>query len=151
MFEVSGKDGKVVIKGTGGLAVAKGFGWYLNNYCHTKVSWYKDDLVSLPEVLPVVDTVVTQECRFEKRFFLNYCTFGYTMLWWQWEDWERFIDWMALNGINMPLAITGQEAVWMEVWKSLGMSEDQIRAYFTGPAHLPWHRMGNLDGFLGDV
>ena len=151
MFEVSGKDGKIVIKGTGGLAVAKGFGWYLNNYCHTKVSWYKDDLVSLPEVLPVVDTVVTQECRFEKRFFLNYCTFGYTMLWWQWEDWERFIDWMALNGINMPLAITGQEAVWMEVWKSLGMSEDQIRAYFTGPAHLPWHRMGNLDGFLGPL
>jgi len=151
MFELSGKDGKIVIKGTSNLAVAKGFGWYLNNYCHTRVSWYKDDKVVVPDVLPQVDSVVTQECRFEKRFFLNYCTFGYTMLWWQWEDWERFIDWMALNGINMPLAITGQEAVWMEVWKGLGMSEDQIRAYFTGPAHLPWHRMGNLDGFLGPL
>jgi alpha-N-acetylglucosaminidase len=45
--------------------------------------------------------------------FLNYCTFtfGYTMLWWRWDDWERFIDWMALNGINMPLAIAEQEAV----------------------------------------
>ncbi len=96
MFELNGKDGKIVIKGTGGLAVARGFGWYLNNYCHTKVSWYKDDKVSLPEVLPAVDTVVTQECRFEKRFFLNYCTFGYTMLWWKWEDWGAVIDWMAL-------------------------------------------------------
>ncbi|MEI3155517.1 MAG: alpha-N-acetylglucosaminidase TIM-barrel domain-containing protein [Odoribacter sp.] len=53
----------------------------------------------------------------DKRFFLNYCTFGYTMAWWQWRDWERFIDWMALNGVNMPLAITGQEAIWLKVWK----------------------------------
>jgi alpha-N-acetylglucosaminidase len=150
-FELGGRNGKIIIKGTSELAIAKGFSWYLDNYCHTRVSWYKDDPIIAPDVLPMVDTIVRQECRFEKRFFLNYCTFGYTMLWWQWDDWERFIDWMALNGINMPLAITGQEAVWMEVWKSFGMSENQIKAYFTGPAHLPWHRMGNLDGFLGPL
>jgi alpha-N-acetylglucosaminidase len=150
-FELSSKGGKIIIKGTNHPAITKAFGWYLNNYCNTRVSWYKDDAVIAPEQLPVIDTLVAQECRFEKRFFLNYCTFGYTMLWWQWDDWERFIDWMALNGINMPLAITGQEAIWMEVWKDFGMTGDQIRAYFTGPAHLPWHRMGNLDGFLGPL
>ena len=73
------------------------------------------------------------------------------MLWWQWEDWERFIDWMALNGINMPLAITGQEYIWQKVWKQFGMTDEQIRAFFTGPAHLPWHRMGNIDGWLGPL
>jgi len=151
VFELSSKEEKIIIKGSSKLAMAKAFNWYLNNYCRTRVSWYKDDPIVVPKTLPMVAKPVFQECRFEKRFFLNYCTFGYTMLWWQWEDWERFIDWMALNGINMPLAITGQEAVWMEVWKSFGMSEDQIRAYFTGPAHLPWHRMGNLDGFLGPL
>lgn len=150
-FELSSKNGKIIIKGTDELSIARGFNWYLNNYCHTRVSWYKEDPVAAPDLLPMIETTIRQECRFEKRFFLNYCTFGYTMLWWQWDDWERFIDWMALNGINMPLAITGQEAVWMEVWKSFGMTEDQIRAYFTGPAHLPWHRMGNLDGFLGPL
>ena len=150
-FELSSKDSKIVLKGTSELALAKAFNLYLNSYCHIRVSWYKDDPVLAPEILPMVDTPVTRECRFEKRFFLNYCTFGYTMLWWQWDDWERFIDWMALNGINMPLAITGQEAIWVEVWKDFGMTEDQIRAYFTGPAHLPWHRMGNLDGFLGPL
>lgn len=151
IFELSGKGGKVVIKGSNELACAKAFGYYLNRYCNINVSWYLDDQVVVPEVLPMVEKPVTKECRFEKRFFLNYCTFGYTMLWWQWDDWERFIDWMALNGINMPLAITGQEAVWMEVWKEFGMTDEEIRAYFTGPAHLPWHRMGNLDGFLGPL
>lgn len=151
VFELSGKDGRIVLKGTNDLAIARAFNWYLNRYCNVRVSWYKDDPVDVPEVLPLVATLVTQECRFEKRFILNYCTFGYTMLWWQWADWERFIDWMALNGINMPLAITGQEAIWLEVWQDYGMTADQIRAYFTGPAHLPWHRMGNLDRFLGPL
>ena len=151
IFELSSNNGKIVIKGTNELAITKGFNYYLNNYCNSTVSWYYDDPIIVPDVLPLPDTTIRQECRFEKRFFLNYCTFGYTMLWWQWDDWERFIDWMALNGINMPLAITGQEAIWMEVWKEFGMTEDQIRAYFTGPAHLPWHRMGNLDRFLGPL
>ena len=151
IFELSGNNGKIVIKATNDMAFAKAFGSYLKKYCNTSVSWYLDDPVVVPDELPIVEKPVTQECRFEKRFFLNYCTFGYTMLSWQWDDWERFIDWMALNGINMPLAITGQEAVWMEVWKDFGMTEEEIRVYFTGPAHLPWHRMGNLDGFLGPL
>ena len=151
VFELNSEGSKIVLKGTNDLAISKAFNYYLVNYCNIRVSWYKDDLISVPGVLPVVNDPVIQECRFEKRFFLNYCTFGYTMLWWQWDDWERFIDWMALNGINMPLAITGQEAIWLEVWKEFGMTDGQIRSYFTGPAHLPWHRMGNLDGFLGPL
>ena len=73
------------------------------------------------------------------------------MPWWTWKDWERLIDWMALNGINMPLAITGQESVWYRVWTKLGLTDEEIRNYFTGPAHLPWHRMSNLDYWQGPL
>ena len=58
---------------------------------------------------------------------------------------------MALNGVNLPLAITGQEAVWLKVWTDLGIPADTVRAYFTGPAHLPWHRMLNMDRFQGSL
>lgn len=27
----------------------------------------------------------------------------------------------------------------------MGLSDEEVRAYFTGPAHLPWHRMSNVD------
>lgn len=151
IFELSSENGRIVIKGTDALAITKGFNHYLNHYGNIRVSWYAADPVPVLKELPLVETVIRKEARFKKRFFLNYCTFGYTMVWWQWHDWERFIDWMALNGINMPLAITGQEAIWLEVWQEFGMTEDQIRAYFTGPAHLPWHRMGNLDSWLGPL
>ena len=124
---------------------------YLKYYCHVSVSWYRDDKLSLPAQLPMIDGKVTQTARCKNRFFLNYCTFGYTMPWWKWNDWQWFIDWMALNGINMPLAITGEEAVWYNVWKKFGLTDAQIRGFFTGPAYLPWHRMANIDHWGGPL
>jgi hypothetical protein len=80
--------------------------------------------VELPGKMPKVPEKVTGKVEVPIRFFLNYCTYGYTMPWWKWPQWERFIDWMALNGVNMPLAITGQEAVWQKVWRKYGMTDD---------------------------
>lgn len=150
-YEIEAEGRKIVISGNNANSMAVGLNSYLNNYCHTSVSWYLDDKIQMPEELPLPETKVRSEARCENRFFLNYCTFGYTMPWWSWEEWERFIDWMALNGVNLPLAITGQEAVWYRVWSKLGLTDEEIRNYFTGPAHLPWHRMTNLDYWQGPL
>ena len=105
----------------------------------------------MPETMPKVGSKITSTARVDRRFFLNYCTYGYTMPYWDWKQWERIIDWMALNGINMPLAITGQEAVWFNVLQHLGMTPDEIRSYFVGPTYLPWHRMANIDRWNGPL
>lgn len=151
VFEIESVDGKIHIRGNSANSMATGLNHYLKYCCKTTVSWYADDPVELPATLPTVPEKIRIKARMDKRFFLNYCTFGYTMPWWQWRDWERFIDWMALNGINMPLAITGQEAIWLHVWKKLGLDEKDIKNYFTGPAHLAWHRMTNFDYFQGPL
>lgn len=146
-FTLSQQGDKVMVEANSAGSMAMGLNYYLKNYCLATVSWYADDKVELPASLPVVEESVTVEARVPNRFFLNYCTSGYSMPWWSWRDWERFIDWMAMNGVNMPLATTGQEAIWYNVWSKLGLSDEEIRSYFTGPAHLPWHRMCNLDGW----
>ncbi len=146
-FTLSSDGDRIVIAGNNAGAMAVGLNYYLKHYCLTEVSWYADEPVELPAVLPAVDREVTVDSRLDNRFFLNYCTSGYSMPFWQWRDWERFIDWMALNGVNLPLATTGQEAIWYNVWSKLGLTDEEIRSYFTGPAYLPWHRMCNLDGW----
>lgn len=35
----------------------------------------------------------------------------YSLVWYSWGDWQEFIDWMSLSGINLYLAMTGQEEV----------------------------------------
>lgn len=151
VFTLESVGGKVVIGGNNANSMAVGLNRYLNRYCKTTVSWYGDIAVNLPKALPDVPAKETVKARVPQRFFLNYCTFGYTMPFWDWQDWERFIDWMALNGINMPLAITGQEAVWYNVWTRLGMTDEEVRGYFTGPVYLPWHRMANIDAWCGPL
>ena len=150
-FQLESVDGKIRIVGNNDNSLAMGLNYYLQHYAHVYVSWHAHEPVELPSRYPLVTEPVRREALVRERFFLNYCTFGYTMPWWKWKQWERFIDWMALHGITMPLAITGQEAVWYEVWQEYGLTDEEIRGYFSGPAHLPWHRMANLDGFGGPL
>lgn len=151
VFELSSIKGKILIKGNNANSMAVGFNYYLKYYCYTTISWYAHDTIEMPSILPEVPETVSITSRVANRFFLNYCTFGYSMPWWKWEQWEHFIDWMALNGVNMPLAITGQEKILYTIWSKLGMSDQEIRSYFTGPAHLPWNLMANLDNLQGPL
>ena len=41
--------------------------------------------------------------------------------------------------------------VWYKVWKKIGLTDEEIRSYFTGPVYLPWHRMANIDGWNGPL
>ncbi len=150
VFTLQNRGDKVVVGGNNANSMAVGLNRYLNKYCKTTVSWYGDIDVELPAELPPVDEERV-ESRVPQRFFLNYCTYGYTMTFWGWREWERFIDWMALNGVNLPLAIAGQEAVWQKVWMRMGMTDSETRNYFTGPSYLPWHRMANIDHWCGPL
>lgn len=151
VFELSQEGNKLTIKANNANSMATGLNHYLKECCMVTVSWSAYDPVQYPLPMPRLQSPVRVEARTGKRFFLNYCTFGYSMPWWKWEDWERLIDWMALNGVTMPLASTGQEAVWQTIWRRHGLDDDEIRSYFTGPAHLAWHRMNNIDGFDGPL
>lgn len=151
VYEIETVRNHVVIRGNNANSMAVGLGRYLQDYCLVQVSWYDFNPVELPQTLPMVPEKVRVESLLPYRFCLNYCTYGYTLPFWKWEQWERFIDWMALNGVNMPLATLGQEAVWQKVWKRFGMTDEQIRSYFTGPAHLPWHQMNNIDRWQGPL
>ncbi|HZI31083.1 MAG TPA: alpha-N-acetylglucosaminidase N-terminal domain-containing protein, partial [Candidatus Binatia bacterium] len=111
VFEIESRDGKIVLRGDNGVAIASALNWYLKYDCHCQISWCGDNL-DLPNPPPVVNEKVRRVTSCEHRVYLNYCTFSYTMAWWDWARWQREIDWMALHGINMPLAVTGQEAVW---------------------------------------
>ena len=150
-FTLAMEGSQVAVGGNNANAMAVGLNYYLKYYCHVNIGWFAWDKGELPRTLPRVEEPVQIQARVPERFFLNYCTYGYTMPWWGWKEWEHFIDWMALNGINLPLAITGQESVWYQVWTELGLSDEEVRSYFTGPAHLPWHRMLNIDRWGGPL
>jgi hypothetical protein len=129
VFSLRSKDGKIIVSGNNANSMAVGLNHYMKYYCHVDVGWLKSDTYRLPATPPRIPKPVTIKARVKNRFFLNYCTYGYTMPWWKWGEWEHFIDWMALNGINLPLAITGQESIWYKVWSELGLNDYACRTW----------------------
>ncbi|MGA9118002.1 MAG: alpha-N-acetylglucosaminidase TIM-barrel domain-containing protein [Bacteroidota bacterium] len=149
VFEVAAANGIVQVKGSDPVAICRGAYHYLRNACNVEVTW-SGTHCELPARLPDFPrTRVVSPNEFRQYF--NVCTFGYTTVWWDWPRWEREIDWMALHGINMPLAMVGEEAIWQKVWKSMGITDNELADYFTGPAFLPWHRMGNVNKHGGPL
>ncbi len=150
VFELESRGGKIIVRGSSGVALASGVNFFLTHSCHCDVSWCGDQL-KMPDPLPRLDKKVHRATPFAYRYFFNYCAFSYTMAWWDWPQWERMIDWMALHGINMPLAVTGQEAVWQAVGRKLGLSDAEIGQFMVGPAYLPFGWMGCMDGWGGPL
>ncbi|GAT64015.1 alpha-N-acetylglucosaminidase [Paludibacter jiangxiensis] len=149
-FELSSRGNKIVLAGNDGVAVASALYYYLNEYCHCQITWNGVNM-NLPAQLPKVDKKITKSSPYDYRNYLNYCTYNYSMSWWDWNRWEKEIDWMALHGINMPLAITGEEYVWNEVYKEMGFTSKELENFFCGPAYFSWFWMGNLDGWGGPL
>ena len=103
----------------------------------------------LPASLPPVTKPERHETNLSLRYDFNYCTYSYTMAFWDWARWEKEIDWMALHGINLPLAAVGQECVWRNMLAKLGYTKEETNRFIAGPAFLAWWAMNNLEGWGG--
>jgi len=120
---------------------------------HVQLSWTGDQIAPAlnPQTLPKVGTKVRTVSPDKWSYYMNVCTVSYSAAWWNWTRWEREIDWMALQGVNLPLAFTGQEYVQRALFKEFGMSDEEVHSYFTGPAFLAWFRMGNVQTWAGPL
>ena len=149
LYEVGASGGTVSIKGSSGVAISRGAYAYLRHACKSMVTWSGRHL-TLPTTFPDhgPNRVV---CPYEFVQYYNVCTFGYSTAFWNWERWQRELDWMALHGVTMPLALDAQEAIWHRVWISMGLTRAELDRFSTGPGHLPWHRMGNINNFDGPL
>lgn len=151
VFELESKGGKIILRGSNGISICSALNWYLRYTCRANITWSGVQLANLEKPLPSIPLKVRRVSPYKYRYINNYCCFTYSMPWWDWDQWEFFIDWMALNGINTPLAITGQESTWQKVMHHFGCSDKEIFEFLAGPAYLPFQWMGCLDGWGGPL
>ncbi len=144
VYESEVRNNQLIIKGSSPVALCRGFYQFVRKQKAGIASWSGNRL-DFPKQLP---KNYTEKVRspFKHHYYFNVVTYGYTLPYWDWQRWEKEIDWMALHGIDMPLALVANEAILKRVWKKLGLTDDEIDSYFVAPAHLPWQRMGNISG-----
>ncbi|PKA62624.1 alpha-N-acetylglucosaminidase [Apostasia shenzhenica] len=154
---LNGSGAEIMIEGSTAVEVASGLHWYLKYWCGVHISWDKTGGIQVstipsPGSLPhVKDQGVKIERPVPWSYYQNVVTSSYSFAWWDWKRWEKEIDWMALQGVNLPLAFTGQETIWQKVFKDFNVSDKVLGNFFGGPAFLAWARMGNLHGWGGPL
>lgn len=149
-FTLQTKNNRLLIGASSLSAAGSAVYYYLREYCHQSISRCGDNLSPI-KTLPAIPQRIKIQTPFKYRYALNYCTYNYTYSFYQWADWERELDWMALNGVNLMLAPMGMEKVWYETLQKIGFSKTEIEQFIPGPAYTAWWLMGNLEGWGGPM
>ncbi len=150
-FVISARGGRPLVAGSTLSAATAGLGWYLSHHALRPVSWQRPRLSLSPADLPAPPGEERHEADVPLRYCLNYCAHSYSMAFWDWERWERELDWMALRGVNLVLVTEGADWAWEQALAELGAPEDEARGFAAGPAFQAWWLMGNLSGWGGPV
>lgn len=138
----------IIVRGNTWVNIATGINWYLKYYAGIHLTW-NNMTAKLPATMPRVEKKERHETDLKLRYDFNYCTFSYSMAFWDSNRWQKEIDWMALHGVNMPLAAVGEECVWRNMLLKLGYTEEEIGKFIAGPAFMAWWAMNNLEGWGG--
>jgi hypothetical protein len=150
-FELEYIDGKVVIRGRNGVSMASGFNYYLKNYARVNYNPLFAGNTDMPEVLPAFNGKITKRTNYDKRYALNFCTFSYTMAFWGWAEFEVYLDYAAMNGVNLMLQLVGQEEVLVRFLENFGYTIDDVLEYISGPGYFAWFYMQNMTGWGGPL
>lgn len=148
-YEYQAKNGKLIIKGNTPTALTRGVYDYLKNN-HLGMEDWAGNNFKIPAKLP--ESAITKVVSpYKIRQAYNVVTAGYTTPFWNWERWQRELDWQALHGFNMLMAPIATEAIATRVWKKLGLTQKEIDSFYVTPSLLPWQRMGNIQNVGGSL
>ena len=106
--------GRVAVNATSASELTAALGVYFTELCNFTIGWPRagGSRVFLPPAWPAVGAVpITRARNSPWSYVENVCTHSYSLVWYNWTEWQAFIDWQALSGINMVLSMTGQEYV----------------------------------------
>ncbi|MCT4074358.1 alpha-N-acetylglucosaminidase N-terminal domain-containing protein, partial [Elizabethkingia anophelis] len=150
VFTLETRNNQLYISASSASAASRGLDWYVKHYAHQSISHFGNNTRNINK-LPVVSPLLKKTSLVPYRYALNYCTINYSFSFYTWEDWEKELDWMALNGVNIMLAPVGTELVWYNTLLRLGYTDTEAKAFIPGPAFTAWWLMGNLEGWGGPV
>ena len=150
VFEYGSDGEKVLLRGNNTISLAVAYYNYLKNYCGVNMSWCGEQM-NLPKILPLPEETASGKINAPWRVYLNYCSFSYSATWWDWDRWQKELDFMAMNGVNMPLSIVGLEGVWYNALRKIGYTDEEARDYLVGPSYFAWQWMTNIESFAGPL
>jgi len=103
---------------------------------------------SFPKLL---SKCIRRDREVQISYMNNVVTFSYSYVWYTFREWEYLLDWMALSGINLAIAYTGQEETYRKTFNTFNISNDEFSSWCNSIGYLAWSRGQNLHGCGGGL
>ncbi|CAM0137119.1 hypothetical protein VKS41_008283 [Umbelopsis sp. WA50703] len=143
-YHVQPDNGRIKVMSSTLSGLNRGLYAYLTEVAQTDIYWTGSYLDVGGAPLPKESLSGASLVKW--RYYFNTVTFSYTSAFWSWEEWELQLDWLALRGINLPLQWLGYEKVLVDTFRHVGLTDDQISTFLSGPGFQAWNRFGNIQG-----
>ena len=129
---MASSGGKVSISASDASSLTYGIGYYTRFSCGLSVGWMRGGGRNTKAAAwpchgsaELAATVVERAVKY--TYEDNVCTHSYSYVWYGIKEWTEHIDWMALQGVNVFLAMTGQEEIQYKAFKQFGLKDAEIR------------------------
>ncbi len=145
-YGYKGKDGKILLYGSDKVCIALAYKKYLTKYCSFTFDLCGDNNKE-------INTAPSPEA-FEDIIIQKYRVFGdcyfYSNDAWKWDfpRWEKEIDRLAMNGINLALNLVGNEAIYYYTLVRMDFNESDAFNFISAPPFYAWQQTNKLNGYL---
>ncbi|MBP9988885.1 MAG: alpha-N-acetylglucosaminidase N-terminal domain-containing protein, partial [Ruminococcus sp.] len=142
-YEIYEEDKKIVLAGNSNLSVAMAYYRYLSDYCNVLIVNGDYDISNIATT-PLPQEKIRFTVRQKIRARMSYEFFALEGNFWGFDRWEKEIDFMAMNGINVALQPVGFDGVLYRTLCDIGMDENFCAEFSSGPAYLMRQLTGNV-------
>lgn len=146
-YSLFAEDKKIVICGNNKIAMAMAYYRYLHDYCNVLIVNGDYD-ISYIKSAPLPEKKISYTVKQKIRMAMTNERYAAEADAWGFDRWEKEIDFMAMNGVNTPLALTGSDGVLYKMLTDMRIKSDAVMSFISGSSF--WYRqlLGNLFGYL---
>ena len=147
VYEYESVSGKILLRGNNTISLACAYYDYLKKYCGAHKTWCGEFELDIKEA-PLPKEKYRHTIPQKNRVFLDYITGSNNTWLWDKDRWEKEIDFMAMNGINMALNTVGNDTLLFYTLVKMDFPESEALSFVSGPAFYAWQMTKKVHTYL---
>lgn len=141
------KDNKIHLFGTDKVCVARAFGKYLQNCQDKCIAPFCAEKLTVTEA-PLPEEDFSEYIDQKWRVFGDYTFYSNEAWRWDLNEWEYFLDILAINGINMAVNLVGNEGLCFYTLLKMDFPQSFALEFVSGPAFYAWQMSNRFDNYV---
>lgn len=148
VYEIEADGNHIILRASSDSALAAGYYRYLRDFCDMDLSPCGNTEVYASGEPRTPKKKIVQVIPYDLRLAMDYDIYAHDAYAWDWDRWERELDFLAMQGVNAAYMPVGQEAVWYYAALDMEIKREDAMVFLSNPCYYPLQLSGKLDSYF---